>query len=1005
MTHLLRGKQAGIQNDLSAGITSTIFAVDDLARFGVNSQICALAYDPVQSLLAVGTKDSKFGPGQIYVFGGDRIDVTFQLPSRASATTLHFVADKLVCLDSKHELSLFSLDLKRMIASHSPPGFASALATDPTLDYALIGMQTGDILCYDMDREGVAPLRIPNLWAEYQPKARVSPIVSLQFHPRDIGTLLIGYTHGAAIYSFKLNKAVKHFAYEVPPGAPGGDANPATINTVRRPRLTHATFHPTGTFILTAHEDGTLVFWDPTVGKDARIIQARTLADTNVNKPGSSSGGLSDPGPKEPITRIAWCANQDPDDTAILLAGGTQVDLPTKGLTLFELGRTPVWNTSGWDALSGHLENPKRQRILPTPPNAHVIDYCLIPRSSPHFAGSQDPIAILSLTSSGEVLSLSFPSGIPISPTNQLPVSMHFVHPFVNYVNVAAGDRTRWLGMTERRSHGPQFLKGGLEGNHPLKRYENRNIIQTAHADGTVRLWDAGHGDEIENDKVIQVDVNRALGRFDNVDVCKTSFSGASGELVAGTRAGEIVVFRWGHNRNHGKEPPASKGPDRPGVLVNPVERCDPSLTEGLMPFTLLNSNNGPITAVKMSDVGFVAAATEGGNLVVIDLRGPAIIYQESISGVAGAGAKTSGFRKRSGSTQGSARPDFAVTLMFSVMTLDSDNYSSIALHAGTHQGQVMTFKVIPDPSGRYTVQYAGSNQLEGRVIHLAPVAVDTGKAAHASQHAVGNLRNGYKVEGALIAVAPSEVRIFRPATQKGAHKSFDNVFCDAAAVARFQDQGYALIGLFGDGSTKAFSIPALRELAAARLDHIFDVRRFADANITPSGDIISWIGPSELGLATVFGTGQPLPRSNDKLFNPAAIIPPRPTISNFQWVSGTQYVTPADMDLLIGGPDRPPSKRQLAQDRADAQHAALAKRGQTPAAGAAAATAQGQDEGYWAYMQRQMEERTKNINLMGEGMNNLQESSQAWADDVGKFVNRQKRNMIFGAAKGKFGL
>lgn len=55
--------------------------------------------------------------------------------------------------------------------------------------------------------------------------------------------------------------------------------------------------------------------------------------------------------------------------------------------------------------------------------------------------------------------------------------------------------------------------------------------------------------------------------------------------------------------------------------------------------------------------------------------------------------------------------------------------------------------------------------------------------------------------------------------------------------------------------------------------------------------------------------------------------------------------------------------------------------------------------------MQRQMEERTKNINLMGEGMNNLQESSQAWADDVGKFVNRQKRNMIFGAAKGKFGL
>ncbi len=38
---------------------------------------------------------------------------------------------------------------------------------------------------------------------------------------------------------------------------------------------------------------------------------------------------------------------------------------------------------------------------------------------------------------------------------------------------------------------------------------------------------------------------------------------------------------------------------------------------------------------------------------------------------------------------------------------------------------------------------------------------------------------------------------------------------------------------------------------------------------------------------------------SQDIIFNPALLIPPRPTISNFQWVSGTQYITPADMDIL----------------------------------------------------------------------------------------------------------
>ena len=38
---------------------------------------------------------------------------------------------------------------------------------------------------------------------------------------------------------------------------------------------------------------------------------------------------------------------------------------------------------------------------------------------------------------------------------------------------------------------------------------------------------------------------------------------------------------------------------------------------------------------------------------------------------------------------------------------------------------------------------------------------------------------------------------------------------------------------------------------------------------------------------------------SNDRLYNPEAVIPQRPTITNIQWISGTQYISPADMDIL----------------------------------------------------------------------------------------------------------
>ncbi|KAI1019531.1 hypothetical protein LB505_000380 [Fusarium chuoi] len=45
------------------------------------------------------------------------------------------------------------------------------------------------------------------------------------------------------------------------------------------------------------------------------------------------------------------------------------------------------------------------------------------------------------LLSSGELITLSFPSGYPISPTNQLHPSVSFVHPFsmCHLSNVHAG--------------------------------------------------------------------------------------------------------------------------------------------------------------------------------------------------------------------------------------------------------------------------------------------------------------------------------------------------------------------------------------------------------------------------------------------------------------------------------------------------------------------------------------------------------------------------------------
>ena len=170
-----------------------------------------------------------------------------------------------------------------------------------------------------------------------------------------------------------------------------------------------------------------------------------------------------------------------------------------------------------------------------------------------------------------------------------------------------------------------------------------------------------------------------------------------------------------------------------------------------------------------------------------------------------------------------------------------------------------MTFKLLPEVSGGYAVKLAGTCFLDEKIISISPIKTDTGELASATQDVVAGLRTGSRVNGTVLAVTSSGARIFRPPSAKGAHKGWDDVFCYKAAVCRFEGHTYVLVGLFGDGTAKAFSIPGLKEIASIDVSKILDVRKISGAIITPTGLIFGWAGPSEIAGLNIFGTGQDL--------------------------------------------------------------------------------------------------------------------------------------------------
>jgi syntaxin-binding protein 5 len=214
---------------------------------------------------------------------------------------------------------------------------------------------------------------------------------------------------------------VRAYEYVVPPGAPGGAGyhGHQDLLSHRRPDVTALAVHPCGHFFATGYTDGSIAFW--AVEDEDKPLMVLTLdgeQDVNVADTSRLDAAMSKHGyksPREPIFRLAWSSFANSDDprggdTVLTVLGGIKAeDVPavtTLLLPAFNPPEPPALAVPNSTMLHPNIRAAMRQSV--TPKNLHIYstvgtpqDFLLLPKESPHFAGSYDPYAIL-LLSDGE---------------------------------------------------------------------------------------------------------------------------------------------------------------------------------------------------------------------------------------------------------------------------------------------------------------------------------------------------------------------------------------------------------------------------------------------------------------------------------------------------------------------------------------------------------------------------------------------------------------------------
>ncbi|XP_052086784.1 syntaxin-binding protein 5-like isoform X1 [Mytilus californianus] len=443
------GAQQKSENEIEETLRTDHFQVCNTVRHGFPYQPTAVAFDPVQHLLAIGTKT-----GWLRLLGRPGVDISCCHDNEVAVTQIVFLGNEgalvTVCSDDslhlwnfrqKHPEIVHSLKFQRERITFCHLAFQSK--------WLYIGTERGNVHIVNIESFVLSGYVINwNKAIELSRKTHPGVVVHLSDNPVDPNKLLIGFESGTIVL-WDLKSKQAEFRYNSPEA------------------LRSVSWHHEGKQFMCSHSDGSLTRYNvrqPPKYIDLMMPHAKTGRDGKAE-------------PCKPIAKVEWKSvknsfNFFEREPLVIFSGGMSYD---------RAGRTPTIT----------VMNGKSTTVLEMEHN--IVDFVVL-CETPWVNDFQEPYAIVVLLQNDLVVVDLTTPGYPCFE-NPYPMDIHEspvtalqyyadCPPDIIPAFYSVGSKQKRSGFSEKEWP----IKGGVWGTTTCSYPE---ILITGHADGSVKFWDA----------------------------------------------------------------------------------------------------------------------------------------------------------------------------------------------------------------------------------------------------------------------------------------------------------------------------------------------------------------------------------------------------------------------------------------------------------------------------------------------------------------------------------